>query len=603
MLLFIERHEYDLSHTVRENLTVGDILKGIDSFSKAEKGYTPKYVGYCYNKEVDDVVFFLPKVVLTGEENDEKNNITIFGVSPQDIIDINSDAIKSKFTEEVYNKYKDFLSTLSIWVYRALNEYKRKNNENILIGKEYQSVSNGQKTKFNTLFDVIIALRDFNKNNQDYFTFIAKTVHSGFNKIHWQKTINHTTPYFCKGKPIYANPINRKKKINFDEELLIIYFSILNYIAKVYGFSFDINLNYELIDIDKLKTVYIDKNYGCYRLNQIKYKYFADKALLIWNLCYAFFDREHDIAINKQNKDVLLAKDFEHVFEMIIDHLIVGDDNVIVDDKKINNELTQQRDGKIVDHLFTDTSLFDDSKTYYIADSKYYKRSKDGTVSLDKTSVYKQFTYAKNIIQLNIEHDILQLRDPLTEGYNPIPNFFISAIIPTQGEKSLSFKDARIRVQDSKIYFMQQYDNRFFDRDTLLLCHFDVNFLFILSLFGENNTQIQAEWRTEVRKKFKEQIQSILNSLYIFYSLTPLDNTDVEKFINEHFKLLNGKIYKVNENKFILALIDTDARNKWKEIKNFKDIETNINFEDIKEENEDIIEKLKSAFEFSSIKA
>lgn len=591
MLLFIERNQYELSHTVRDNLTVRDILKGIVSIPIKEKSYTPKYVGYCYNKEVDDVVFFLPKVVLTGKEDDEENNSTIFDVNPQELIDFNS--IKEN------NDYKEFLSTLSIWVYRALNVYNNLHNDKILESQKYQSVSNGQKTKCNTLFDVIIALRDFNKNNQDYFTFIAKTVHSGFNKIHWQKTINHTTPYFCKGKPIYANPINRKKKINFDEELLIIYFSILNYIEKSYGFSFDINLNYELISLKKLKEVYINQNYGCYRLNQIKYKYFADKALLIWNLCYAFFDREHDIAINKQNKDVLLAKDFEHIFEKIIDHLIVGDDNVIVDDKKINNELTQQRDGKIVDHLFTDTSLFDDkSKTYYIADSKYYKRSKEGTVSLDKTSVYKQFTYAKNIIQLNIEHNILQLRDPLTEGYNPIPNFFISAIIPTQGEKSLSFEDEQIRVQDRKIYFMQQYDNRFFDRDTLLLCHFDVNFLFILSLFGENNAQRQVEWRTEVRKEFKEQIRDTIFSLYTFYSLTPHNDTNVEEFINEHFKLLNGKIYRVNENEFILALIDTNKCNKWKEIKNFKDIEKNINFEDIKKKNEDIIEKLKSAFEF-----
>lgn len=561
MLLFIECHEYDLSHIVRENLTVRDILKGIVSFPKTEKNYTPKYVGYCYNKEMDDVVFFLPKVVLTVEENDEKHNITIFGVSPQDIIDINSDAIKSKSKEEtVYNKYKEFLSTLSIWVYRAINEYKNRHSDNILICKEHQSISNGQKKKFNTLFDVIIALRDFNKNNQDYFTFIAKTIHSGFNKIHWQKTINHTMPYFCKGKPIYANPINRKKKINFDEELLIIYFSILNYIAKVYGFSFDININYELIDIDKLKTVYIDKNYGCYRLNQIKYKYFADKALLIWNLCYAFFSEEHDIAINKQSEDVLLAKNFEHVFEMMIDDLIVGDE-------KLDSKLIHQKDGKIVDHLFTDKSLFGDSKTFYIADSKYYKRSKDGNVSLPDTSVYKQFTYAKNIIQLNIEQGFLQLRDSLTEGYNSIPNFFISARIPTV-EEGLSFEDGQIKKEKKKIYFSRQFENRFFDRDTFLLFHFDVNFLYILSLYGSGNRQEQVKWRVYVRAEFRKGIQQELDKLYCFYKLTPKESTNLKDVISQKFKYLNGILYRPEESPYLILALENENAEAWKEIDN-----------------------------------
>lgn len=42
-----------------------------------------------------------------------------------------------------------------------------------------------------------------------------------------------------------------------------------------------------------------------------------------------------------------------------------------------------------------------------------------------------------------------QLRDSLTEGYNPIPNFFISARIPNkkEGNKFLSFEDAQLEPQ------------------------------------------------------------------------------------------------------------------------------------------------------------
>lgn len=197
----------------------------------------------------------MPKVVLTGEHNDENVADTIFGATPQDIIDFNSDSIKLKFTEEGCKEYKEFLSTLSIWIYRTISVYKETHDDNILESKEYQGESRGKKVKHNTLLDVIIALRDFNKNNQDYFTFIAKNIHSGFNKIQWQKTITSTNPIFLKGQPIYSDPVNRKKMVNFDEELLVIFFSILNYIREEHGFSFDINIHYQLISPEKNKTL------------------------------------------------------------------------------------------------------------------------------------------------------------------------------------------------------------------------------------------------------------------------------------------------------------------------------------------------------------
>ena len=144
--------------------------------------------------------------------------------------------------------------------------------------------------------------------------------------------------------------------VNFDEELLIIYFSILNYISETHGFQFEININYQLISTDRLKKTYINKNLGCHRLKQIKYKYFSDKALRIWDLCYAFFDREYTISMNRQAEDFLLAKDFEHIFEVMIDTLISGDDK-----RDLPEELKKQKDGelwwRIAHYLFFDPQL------------------------------------------------------------------------------------------------------------------------------------------------------------------------------------------------------------------------------------------------------
>ena len=574
MLLFIEGYPYNLDTIVKDGLSIREILKDVVSVPVKEDNYAFGYVGYCYSKTAKDVIFFLPKVVLTGEHNDENVADTIFGATPQDIIDFNSDSIKLKFTEEGCKEYKEFLSTLSIWIYRTISVYKETHDDNILESKEYQGESRGKKVKHNTLLDVIIALRDFNKNNQDYFTFIAKNIHSGFNKIQWQKTITSTNPIFLKGQPIYSDPVNRKKMVNFDEELLVIFFSILNYIREEHGFSFDINIHYQLISPEKIKRSYIDKNLGCRRLKQIKYKYFSDKALRIWDLCYAFFDREYKISINRQAEDFLLAKNFNLIFEAMIDTLISGEDK-----QKLPKELTDQRDGKLVDHMFIGQGLIEQSNlpaelTYYIGDSKYYKRSKDDTTVLGDKSIYKQYTYAKNVIQWNMnlflddndDGEQPQLRDSLTEGYNPIPNFFISARIPNkkEGKKFLSFDEAQLETQANGIQFNRQFENRLFDRDTLLLCHYDVNFLYIVSLYGRANKSKQAAWREYVRKEFREKIQDTFNQLYTFRTIQPRDGMDCYRFLKENFSQLNGKLYrsKANKNYLVLALMKCDDNSK-----------------------------------------
>ena len=568
MLLFIEGYPYKLDHKIRENLTVEKALGGVVShFNKKEEYYRPEYVGYCYSKAAEDMIFFLPKVVLTGEQKEDKTSDTIFGAEPTKIIDFESSDLEKNFREGESNKYKDFLSELSIWIYRTINVYKKDKDENILEPREIQSKSTGRKIKARTLLDVIIALRDFDRHNQDYLTFIIKNVHSGFNKINW----------ITNGAPVYLDPVNKKKVVNFDEELLVIYFSILNYIQEVHGFSFDLNINYSLIPTKVIKNKYIAKNFGARRLRQIKYKYFSDKALRIWELCYAFFDREHKISMKVPEDDYLLARNFEHIFEVMIDKLVSGDDK-----KELPDALIEQKDGKLVDHMYIDNGLLVKSDlekelTYYIGDSKYYKRGKDGNTNIGETSIYKQYTYARNVVQWNMNmflglqkrkyDEQPQLRDDLTEGYNPIPNFFISAHIPDRKKSSegkfLSFEDDALH-NENNIQLNRQFENRLFDRDTLLLCHYDVNFLFIVSLYGRDNKNRQAEWREKVRKVFRKSIQETLNSLYDFYTLQPKAGMDCYGFIKENFHNFNGKIYRPQEkgNYLILALMKGDAKDK-----------------------------------------
>lgn len=44
------------------------------------------------------------------------------------------------------------------------------------------------------------------------------------NKINWTRTIATTLAIVQEDTAIYMNPVNKKRQINFDEELLVIFF-------------------------------------------------------------------------------------------------------------------------------------------------------------------------------------------------------------------------------------------------------------------------------------------------------------------------------------------------------------------------------------------
>lgn len=523
MRILIEEYQYNVSD-------VHDVLYGIDPMENVEGKVSIHYVGYYYNPLLGDCVFILPKVLLRDVDGKE----LAFGkYQPYDIINPEG---QEKLTKEE----RDFLYGFAVWIYRAIVVYKndKSNDSTIVYQKMINQVGGSSKRKSNTFLDILLSLIQFNKDNKSFFFFVLKNLHSGLNKINWTRTISTTSAIIQGGDAIYLNPVNKKRKINFDEELLVIFFSILNYIGDTYGFPKEINCNFDLIkgkQFEKYRS-----GYGKVRLNQIKYKYFSDKALQLWKLCYAFFDKSHHIYVNTSQKEYLLVKSFHIVFEAIIDALV--GDNPLPDgmDKK-------QEDGKIVDHLFTAKSLINDesSNTYYIGDSKYYKMGNE----LGKESIYKQYTYARNVIQWNLDifnsgkkpASGIKLRDDETEGYNIIPNFFISA---TMDEKYRYAIDG-IKETDRKNnrYISKQFQNRLFDRDTLLLFHYDVNFLFVVALYGRNGQGEKKVWRDKVRKMFRKEIQQMLNSKFDFYAVTAKEGVSGVEYIQDHFQQLLGKIF------------------------------------------------------------
>lgn len=555
MRILIEEYRYQ-AQDVRET------IHGIDALENIDGEVSVNYVGYYFNNHpnVYDCVFILPKVLLEVKNGQE----LVFGLyRPEDIICINDES-------PLNDVQKNFIYDFSVWIYRAVVVFynDRRNDTSIVYHKKMAQVNKGRKQRNNTFLDILLSMIQFNEDNQQFFMFIIKNMHAGFNKINWTRTIARTNAIVQDNSAIYVNPVNKKRQINFDEELLVIFFSILNYIHEHYGFPVNINCNYELITGQKFQR-YL-KGYGKLRLQQIKYKYFSDKALQLWKLCYAFFDKAKNVAIDLGQKDYLLVKNFNIVFEAIIDELI-GETG------EVPAGLKKQEDGKMVDHIYTYKGLATHENTpiYYIGDSKYYKRNNP----IGKESVAKQFTYARNVIQWNLNlfmkgdekdedwkkdwnefREVPKLRDDITEGYNIIPNFFISATM----EEDLSYRDTiHLTEKENKYFTSDQFSNRLFDRDTLLVCHYDVNFLFVVSLYALNNRSKKENWKKKVRMIFRKEIQKILEEKYLFYAMTARPNENAEGYIKSHFQDVLGKMYTPyeNTNYFSLALDNQDKEN------------------------------------------
>ena len=225
MRILIEEYQYDV-------VKVKDVLYGIDALENVEGKVSIHYVGYFYNTLLKDCVFILPKVLLKDVGGQE----LAFGkYKPEDIVSPDKNW-------EMEVQEKDFLYKFAVWIYRAIVVYKndKRNDTDIVYHTKIAQIGKGSRRLSNTYLDILLQLLQFNRDNQSFFFFIVKNLHSGYNKINWTRTISHETAIVQSEQPIYLKPVNKKRQINFDEELLVIFFSILNYISDTYGFPKDI---------------------------------------------------------------------------------------------------------------------------------------------------------------------------------------------------------------------------------------------------------------------------------------------------------------------------------------------------------------------------
>lgn len=537
-------------------------------------------VGYYYSLEKKEVVYMLPKVFMASEvlevsENDEeikclwdKKN-TIFKkpdnnqhLNLQELYEI--DKIEGSIKHE--SKF-EWIRHLTISFYNSLNEFKRRNLKTTILNT---GISNELNTNIGddeyTYLDLVLSFTNFYKKNKSVILFRhIEHISNQAKKPKWEKTIRKSLPIIDKSNaPIYLEVRNKKSIINTEEELIIYFFSILNHFKEENNLNISINKSYNLIKGEAFKNLLLN-GVGASRLRKIKYKYFSDTMRRMYKLCELYFDPLDIGSIKKRNEEFISFKKYNIVFEDMVDKLLTEENNLDAYDKKIDKgeisikKLKNNDDGKIIDHLFEYEGLIDTSNIFYIGDSKYYK---PGNLA-DKLSVYKQFTYAKNIIQFNIDlfnvksnyaSDKMKYRDKITEGYNITPNFLLYGVIDDH-EDFINDHLATISSLKESIKHSYHWKTRLFDRDSLFICQYRINYLFVLNAYTEKSESSLDEYRKETKDKFRKNFidyfENIGVSNFTFYKL---EMPDLKLFVNDNFKILNGKCFSLNDKTLLVAI-------------------------------------------------
>ena len=498
---------------------------------------TISHVGYFYSHTSNEIVYILPKVFI-----DEHKTV---------LFEFEKDRLAESGSYLDGHQNSDALKRLLILFYRTLQEYKNRESNTSIVNKDDSLIldSNIGENEYSYL-DIILNLVNFHKKHQNTLLFIEKQHRSKQHKrVSWDKTIKKTLPFINENRdPIYLQSINKKKMIDREEILLSMFYSVLYHIKEEYKFN---------IKIDKIYTIHKGKAFVSLSkkapkiLRKIKYKYFSDTLVRIYKLLEIYFNNLTTAKSRNKTEEFIRVDSYHIIFEDMIDKLF--------SDPLPNNlrKLKEQKDGKEIDHIFQYDALLDSNEQiFYIGDSKYYKTG----ANIGENSKYKQFTYAKNVIQFNVgvmngkRETILdkriRYRDEITEGYNISPNFFIQGKI----YEDMNFDKDMLTIPNNKKIpeYSYHFKNRIFDRDTLFVHYYDINFLFVLTSYSQINAMKLKEFREKCKIQFRETLIAYLNDNYTF-SKKEFDTVDALKvYVDNNFRKLVGKIYRAEDNDNVL---------------------------------------------------
>lgn len=531
-------------YTYPEEL-IEPFLKDVVPVLPDRGGYYVEHIGYLFvsNEAYSGPIFVLPQSFLLKDEDGKKTLLGMHEIYPDKVID--TDRPDNPLA---ISGYDTFLPELSLWLFRAMCRYREdsieKDSTDDLLNLDYIAPENTSHDR--DFLSTAIRLMDFLSDHRNLFTQISIINHSGKAAVDWKKTVQQD-PFFCKGQPYYLDLCIKDKTVNIDEELIVIYYSVLKYLKDKYHFPINLGeVPYTLKNVQEIQR-YLDTGIGQRHMRDIRGKYFRDDLKYLWSLLDSFFTFNTSRDNKNPRKEMLVIKNFKRVFEVMVDQLIGDTDKL--------TSLKSQKDGKLIDHIYLDKSLIGpEHNIYYIGDSKYYEDDHHA----EGVSLYKQFTYARNTIQYNIDlyhlknkknPNNIRYRDKETEGYNITPNFFV---MPKVEQGKLDFSDPDFAPTEWKPKPNKHFEDRLFDRDTLLLREYEINLIFLIAAYGSYETS----WTNTLRQTIREDMLQFLTDTYTFFKIQPKDipmysqNGPVGTipFVRYFHSILAGKAYKEQDN-------------------------------------------------------
>jgi len=96
--------------------------------------------------------------------------------------------------------------------------------------------------------------------------------------------------------------------------------------------------------------------------------------------------------------------------------------------------------------------------------------------------------------------------------------------------------------------------NRLFDRDILIVQAYNINFLFVVAAYIQSSTTQKELFKKNTRTVFRNKLIAYLNKNFEFRKI--IVASDIEQFVEQNFKKLQGKIYRPSgwENELLLAV-------------------------------------------------
>lgn len=159
----------------------------------------------------------------------------------------------------------------------------------------------------------------------------------------------------------------------------------------------------------------------------------------------------------------------------------------------------------------------------------------------------------------------LRYRDDITEGYSISPNFFIQGIIKDYSD----FDSIHLNpIPEKPIEQNSHFEERLFDRDTLFVKYYEINFLFVLNAYSNFSEDKIKEIRNNFKVSSNQHFKKFFNEIsgFNFYEFNFNSEQELKEFVDVEFRHITGRVIRTisNPSKLILA-VNPSRENKLKD--------------------------------------